>query len=224
MVSILTGFVAGLVHVITGPDHLAAIAPLAVKSPARTWVAGVRWGMGHSAGVMVVGLITFALKSSLPMDAISSWSERAVGVLLLGIGIWAIRSATRTRVHSHEHTHDGHRHAHFHIHGADAHVPQPIVRHSHGHAAFGIGTLHGLAGSSHFFGVLPALAFPSLAEAAGYLIAYALGTITAMGWFSMAVGWLTSRFAISGTRSYQGAVFATGLASIAIGLFWLWQG
>ena len=31
---------------------------------------------------------------------------------------------------------------------------------SHAHASFCLGVLHGVAGSSHFFGVLPALALP----------------------------------------------------------------
>ena len=32
MIALVTGFIAGLGHVFAGPDHLAAVAPLAVAS------------------------------------------------------------------------------------------------------------------------------------------------------------------------------------------------
>src|ERR1039458_1913039 len=57
MIAVLTGLLAGLIHVWTGPDHLTAIAPLAVRRPERAWIPGARWGLGHSAGVAVVGLL-----------------------------------------------------------------------------------------------------------------------------------------------------------------------
>ena len=51
------GFLAGFVHVLSGPDHLAAIAPYAVDGKSRAWRTGVRWGLGHAAGVLGVGLL-----------------------------------------------------------------------------------------------------------------------------------------------------------------------
>ena len=49
---LVSGLFAGFVHVVSGPDHLAAIAPYALDAKARAWRAGVRWGFGHSAGVL----------------------------------------------------------------------------------------------------------------------------------------------------------------------------
>jgi hypothetical protein len=43
----------------------------------------------------------------------------------------------------------------------------------HAHASFCLGVLHGVAGSSHFFGVLPALALPTRAAALTYIAALA---------------------------------------------------
>ena len=60
--------------------------------------------------------------------------------------------------------------------------------------AVGIGLLHGLAGSSHFFGVLPMLALPNRAMAVGYLLTFSLGTIAAMAAFSAIVGLTAKRF------------------------------
>mgnify|MGYP003315356662 CR=1 FL=1 len=48
MLTILSGLVAGAAHVVTGPDHLAALAPIAVQEPARAAKLGFRWGLGLS--------------------------------------------------------------------------------------------------------------------------------------------------------------------------------
>lgn len=222
MISAITGFLAGVVHVWAGPDHLAAIAPLAVRRPRRAWLPGMRWGFGHSAGVAVIGLLSLWLRDRLPVDLLSHWGERLVGVMVFGIGLWALRRALKQNVHAHEHTHDGQAHIHFHTHshqaarqhdGADAH--------HHGHAAFGIGILHGLAGSSHFLGVLPILAFPTKTQAAAYLVAFGAGTILSMATFSWVIGGLTRRFALGSARVYRGLLVTCGVAAMGVGVFWV---
>jgi hypothetical protein len=219
MIAVLTGLVAGVVHVVTGPDHLAAIAPLAARRGARPWAPGLRWGIGHSAGVAVIGLLSLACRGLLPVDLLSSWGERMVGVMLILIGLWAIRKALR--IHAHEHTHDGQRHLHIHAH-PERHAAHTNAAHQHHtHAAFGIGVLHGLAGSSHFLGVLPILAFPSRAQALAYLLAFAGGTIVSMGVFSTMIGLLAARCAANSAKIYQGLMGACAALAIAVGCFWL---
>lgn len=222
MISLCTGFVAGLLHVLSGPDHLAAVAPLAVAGPRRAWVSGLKWGMGHASGVVVVGLLSLLLREVLPLDLISSWSERLVGVVLIGIGLWGLRRACTQRLHLHEHWHDGHTHVHVHVHSAQAvHGHAADGAHAHTHTAFAIGTLHGLAGSSHFLGVLPALAFPSTTEAVCYLAAYGAGTIGAMSTFSSLVGLVASRFRTGGVRAYRSLMCACSVAAVILGGYWL---
>jgi ABC-type nickel/cobalt efflux system permease component RcnA len=220
MIAILTGLISGFVHVLTGPDHLTAIAPLAVRQPRRAWRPGVRWGLGHSAGVGAVGLLSLWLRDLLPVDLLSSWGERLVGVMLFGIGLWALNRALKQNIHTHEHAHDGKRHLHFHAHG-HGHSHESPVAHRHRHAAFGIGTLHGLAGSSHFLGVLPALAFPTKTQAVAYLVAFGLGTIAAMAGFSWGMGWLAIRFQASGLKVYRGLMATCAVAAMGVGCFWL---
>lgn len=220
MISIVTGLAAGAVHVVAGPDHLTAVAPLAVRRPRRAWLPGVRWGLGHSAGVGLVGLLSLWLRELIPVELLSSWGERLVGVMLFGIGLWALRRALKHNIHAHEHEHDGERHVHFHVHQRRA-DHDGTGAHLHAHAAFGIGTLHGLAGSSHFLGVLPALAFPTRAEAVAYLIAFAGGTVFAMAAFSWGMGWLATRFASRGLNIYRGLMGACAVAAMSVGGFWL---
>src|SRR5438046_1963326 len=83
MFAAVTGLIAGIIHVWSGPDHLAAIAPLAVRSPRRAWAPGARWGMGHSAGVAVIGLLSLWLRDLLPVKMLSNWGERCVGIMLI---------------------------------------------------------------------------------------------------------------------------------------------
>src|SRR5262245_14329982 len=125
MIAAITGLIVGIQHVWSGPDHLAAIAPLAVRRPARAWVPGLRWGLGHSAGVAVSGVRSLWLRHRLPINLLSSWGERLVGVMLLAIGAWALRKALR--IHIHEHEHEGQRHIHMHAHS-------PRVAHEEAHA------------------------------------------------------------------------------------------
>jgi hypothetical protein len=207
----LAGLLAGLLHVFAGPDHLAALAPLSLQARGRAWVVGLRWGLGHSSGVLVVAAIAFGLRQVVHLEAWSGWGERMVGVTMIGLGLWGLRSLFRERLHAHEHDHGGPGHVHFHVHhssGEKAHV--------HTHAAFWVGTLHGLAGTAHLVGVLPSLALPTGLQTAGYLGAFGLGTIVAMTAFAATVGWFSP-----GLRAYRWALgAASGLCALT-GAAWI---
>lgn len=225
MFAALTGLLAGLVHVVSGPDHLAAVAPLAVRVHKKAWVQGLRWGLGHSAGVASVGLITLALREVFPLEKFSSIGERFVGVVLIAIGWWSLRVAMRVQVHAHTHEHDGEAHAHVHVHDPKHRHEGSEGAHGHGHTAFGVGTLHGLAGSSHFFGVLPALALPDRASAVAYLGAFALGTVIAMCGFSSLLGWVAGRGSRSGgARFYRNLMGTCAVTAFAVGGWWVFAG
>lgn len=221
-----TGLTAGAAHVLSGPDHLGALAPLAVKDRRGSWTLGLHWGLGHASGVMLVGMASVILRGLVPIDLISSWCERLVGMVLIGIGLWGLRQALTRHLHAHEHTHDGTSHWHLHFHdGVGAHHPEARVpyprQHRHTHAALAVGALHGFAGGSHFLSVLPALAFPSNWQSLMYLGAYGLGTIVAMAGFSSVVGELARRYALSSARAY--CVLLCGCSTVAVGVggYWL---
>lgn len=220
MIEAFAGFTAGAAHVLAGPDHLAAVAPLAsARRGLRAAGAGARWGVGHALGVAVVGLVAVVLRGVLPagwLEAASGWSERLVGVVLVGIGLWGLRRAFGTRVHAHAHEHDGARHVHVHVHEPAIEHTGPAA-HVHTHAAFAVGVLHGLAGSAHVFGVLPALALPVLPGLL-WLAGFGLGTIAGMGGFAAGLGVIAGRGAGRWHRAVAGS--CAGLA-LAVGGFWL---
>jgi hypothetical protein len=225
LVAALAGTLAGLVHVLSGPDHLAAVAPLASDGRgSRSWRAGALWGLGHSSGVIAVGLLALLLRGWLPIESLSSWSERMVGLVLIGIGLWGLHRAFRTRVHTHTHAHGPHVHSHLHAHThavAAADASHARTRHAHTHAAFAVGVLHGLAGSSHFLGVLPALALPGLAASLGYLGGFGLGTVAAMSGFATVIGLIASRAQLRGPMATRWLLSGCSTLALVVGIAWL---
>ena len=210
MLTLLSGALAGLVHVLSGPDHLAAVAPLAIADRHRGWFAGCTWGIGHTAGVVSVAALAVLLRDVLPpIDVISSWSERLVGAALIAVGIWALRAALRIRTSPHVHGHVAHAHLH-----ATA-GPPAARRLGHAHASFLMGVLHGIAGSSHFLGVLPALALPTRAASLAYIAAFGAGSIVAMTGFGAALG------AAPGPRTHRACMLAAAALAFGVGSAWI---
>jgi hypothetical protein len=193
MVAAAAGVVAGFFHVLAGPDHLAAVAPLAVGAERRAWRSGLTWGIGHTAGVLVVGALLLALRELLPIDALSAWSERLVGAALIVVGAYGL---WRARV-AHEH------------------------HHAAAGASFGMGTLHGLAGSSHMFGVLPTLAFASRADGGVYLAGFGVGAIAAMTGFAALMGAAAGAAGPSRPGMRRRLLVTSSLVAVVVGGAWL---
>jgi hypothetical protein len=205
MFAFLAGVTAGLVHVFSGPDHLAAIAPLASENNRQQWKTGLQWGVGHTAGVLLIGLLLLLLREQLPLDLISAHSERIVGVALILVGGWGVWRAMRLGVTP---ARDG---------GSPAHGHS----HSHRGASFAMGTLHGLAGSSHLFGVLPAIAMPTRGASILYLAGFGLGAIAGMTAFAAAMGMVSQRLGRHNPRSFNGLLYVSSAAALVVGGVWL---
>jgi hypothetical protein len=200
----LTGLVAGFVHVLSGPDHLAAIAPYSVRWKTRAWRMGVRWGLGHGTGVLIVGILAVALRHALSIESLSAWSESCVGFVLVAIGIWGLRAALTGR-------------------GGAGHAHPVGHTHVHGRVAVAVGTLHGLAGSSHLMGILPALALPSDLLAGAYLLLFVVGSVVAMGIFSAVLGSIAGRPVARGIRMERALLALCATIAIVVGVFWIFR-
>jgi hypothetical protein len=219
-----SGLLAGAVHVVTGADHLAALLPLSIGRRRGAWALGARWGLGHSLGVIVIGALAVAFKARFDLGLVEAWGERLVGVLLIAIGLLGLRRALRVTLHAHPHDHDGKAHAHLHLHTAAEQGHEagshPGQAPRHGHTAFFAGTLHGVAGTAHLLGVLPALALPGLLASSTYLLAFAAGTVAAMAAFAALVGEGSARMA-RGPALLRPLLCAASIVTVAVGATWL---
>ncbi len=217
------------VHVVTGPDHLAAVTPLAVENRNKAWHIGFFWGLGHVLGMLMIGLLYIAFREIINVEKISGYSEYLVGIVLIGIGTWAIIKSIR-----HFHTH--HVHPHYH----DKPVPQVhIHRHEHSgefeHAhehkktrrqnsitALLVGTLHGFAGISHFLLILPTLALPGILDSIFYLSGFAVGTIITMIAYALILGLVAQKTAdFPKSKIFRNLRIIAGSLAIAVGIWWL---
>ena len=220
MLTLLSGLAAGAAHVVTGPDHLAALAPIAADSPKRAAALGVRWGLGHGFGVILLGGVGVVARDAIPVELLSAWAEFLVGAILIAVGAWAFRRSGRMVIHSHDH-HHGHEgeHAHLHVHASGENHDAAEAHIGHSHAAFLVGLLHGAAGTGHLFGVLPSLALPTH-EAVLYLGAYFVAAVLSMGVFGALMGRLARG---GGPRMMQKIMYATSTFAMGLGVIWMGQ-
>ncbi len=209
---ILTGIVAGFVHVVSGADHLIAMAPAAINNPQKALKNSFSWGLGHSSGVLLLACLAIFIKDIAPLNKFSNIAELLVGISLLIVGVFAIKNSFQLSIHSHSHKHENgiaHRHFHFHV--------KEQKNNKHSHALTGLGLLHGIAGGSHFLAVLPALALP-LTSACLYLISYLIGSLISMNLFTCLISFTTFK---ASQKFIKRSIAAAGGLSFSLGLFWI---
>jgi ABC-type nickel/cobalt efflux system permease component RcnA len=149
------GLVFGLKHA-TEVDHVIAVSAIVSehRNVFRSALVGALWGVGHTASLIVVGVVVLAFRVAIP-DLVASWLEFGVALMIITLGVLAVVRVFRSRadVHIHEHTHDGAPHKHIHFHEADSQHTGAVKAHSHAISQIGVkpllvGAMHGLAGSA----------------------------------------------------------------------------
>jgi hypothetical protein len=218
------GFVLGLKHAVDA-DHLAAVSTMASerRSLLSSSLIGGLWGVGHTISLMIAGMFVIVLHFQIN-ETVKQSLEFGVGVMLVGLGVNALRKLARGgRVHIHVHDHGGHSHAHPHIHeGAQKEEP-----HTHHGLKFGarpllIGLVHGLAGSAALM-LLLLTTISSPLVGFLYIGVFGAGSIGGMMIMSTLFA-LPARFT---AQRFAGAEFAlrclAGIFSLSFGLFMIYQ-
>lgn len=176
-----TGFFAGCLHTLSGPDHLAALAPLSIgRTRVESAIVGALWGCGHDAGQLIFGLVFLLLKDQLHIEVIRTWGTRVVGLTLLVIGAMGIREASEVPVPCVA------------LESGDSNVTisEPLAgkgKKKIGFATFATGIVHGLQPDALLM-ILPALALPSRVAGAAFLGMFLVGTVIAMGSYTAFIG------------------------------------
>lgn len=222
MISFITGFIAGTIHVFSGPDHLAAVTPISLEQNKFAGFVGLSWGFGHTFGVIILGSILITFSSFIPIEKFSNISEKLVGVLLILIGLWGIKTALTKKIHIHTHTHDDKEHSHLHFHSSSIKKEKHLLaHHKHLHAAFGIGVIHGLAGTSHIWGIIPALSFIHYSNKILYLLAFGVATILSMFFYTSLLGYFSNKIVEKNLNLFPKLLFFLSSISITIGIYWI---
>ena len=225
LVALGVALVLGLRHA-SDPDHLVAVTSLVavdggdVRGAARL---GAWWGAGHAAILLVNGLPLIFFKSQLP-SWLETGAEKAVGAVIILLAVRVIvkwmRGDYRVQTHSHRAAETDAEHE-----SQLRHLQSgPSESHRHRHVrtpqqAFGIGILHGLAGTGAVVLLLIA-ALPTKLEAAAALTVFAPMTVVSMAFCTTAFAWLLTRPAIEPV--YRSVLIpAMGLFGLAFGAWYV---
>src|SRR5678815_4129649 len=97
--TLATALVLGFLHALE-IDHMLAVTTFVSRRPALATAAGfgLRWGLGHSLAVLALGGILLATGIQWP-DRWTSYGEAAVGILLVGLGLWSLRASRNLHLH-----------------------------------------------------------------------------------------------------------------------------
>jgi ABC-type nickel/cobalt efflux system permease component RcnA len=227
VIALGTAFVLGLVHAIE-VDHMIAVTAFVSTRPALRVAAGfgARWGFGHSLAVLAAGglLLATGLRWPAGYDAIG---EGLVGVMLVVVGLWAMRRARKLHLHPPE-EHGDHLHLHAHK-GADPAHDHHHHHHHHGHhhpapAARGItlvGMLHGLAGTSAVVALVPVTLMERTSVGLGYLLAFGAGTMLAMTGYAVLAAVAMREATEASVRLGQKLGAFVGVGSVVVGAWWV---
>jgi ABC-type nickel/cobalt efflux system permease component RcnA len=231
MMAVLTiGLVFGLKHA-TEVDHVVAVSTIVSrhKNVFHSALVGALWGAGHTASLLIVAAIVLSLRVTIP-EAVSGWLEFGVAIMIIFLGINALRRPLRqnAHVHVHHHSHDGlsHTHIHFHEHETQ-HAPVLQSHHSHAVSRLGwkpvlIGMMHGLAGSGALMLlVLTQISSPLLGFL--YVATFGIGSIVGMLLMSGLIG---LPFAFSSrklTHLHQGLQTVAAVFSICFGIWYAYK-
>ena len=191
--ALVLGLVSGFRHAFE-PDHVVAVSTLVDgdRQLGRSVRLGLVWGAGHTTTLVLGVLLIGALKLPLSEDELGLF-ELPVAAMLIGLGVWSLRDAVRPRSHA------GHTH----------HARE-------GWAGYGVGLVHGMAGSGALL-LLVAAALPTLAAGVGYAVLYGLGSVVGMGAVTLALS-VPLRAARTQPMLYRALVGAAGALSVGLGV------
>lgn len=198
---IITAY-AGLEHAFEA-DHLLAVNSLVTNrnNLKESVKDGIYWGIGHTLTIFVVAVLMIGFKVAVS-ESIFSYLEATVGLMLVFLGIYRLTKLFKKNTHTHTYSHShtlsnsdpvSHLHSHTYSH---SHIVT-VSNHTHPNklnsfnAAFGVGLVHGLAGSGALV-VLVLSQMKTTLEGLSYILIFGIGSIIGMfiasGLFSLPYG------------------------------------
>ncbi len=227
MVSILAlGFVLGLKHALDA-DHLIAVSTIVSerKGIFNSSIVGASWGVGHTASLLIVGLIVIALRIRIP-DRVALAMEFAVALMLVILGVNVLLKILHGgKLHMHWHRHGNYFHVHPHVHEAHEHGYESHIHHHRVQISkrpFFVGMVHGMAGSATLM-LLVLTTIQSSVLRLIYIGVFGLGSFGGMLIMSALIGLPFTLTAHRFESFHKTVRTAVGIFSVGFGLFLAWQ-
>lgn len=166
--ALLYGAGSGALHAVTGPDHVLSLGPAALAQPRRSFEIGLRWGVGHALGTLLLGLPLLFVARLVELESLARFGDRLSALALIAMGAWSFWSLRRPTAH-----------------GATSDGRSPLL----------IGLVHGIGGAGSLMLFLPSLVTGSTGQSALFLLSFAFGSTLAMAGLTSTVARLGSRIA-----------------------------
>jgi len=217
---LLTGLGLGLGHSLD-PDHVVAVSTLVCnnKSLRKSITSATVWGIGHSAVLLVIGLLVLTLSVVIPQSVLKVF-DCAAGVLLIILGVMVVRPLIAEKISPHQGTPYGHNHSHKHSHShSHTHENGNKQEHSHSHlhkSAF-TGALQGLGGSAALM-LVTLSTVNSVMIGTAFIFIFGVGVILGMVGVACLVGSVIAYTASNLEKVHKLIKVLTGSASIVFGI------
>ncbi len=228
MLSVLfLGFLLGMRHAIEA-DHVAAVASMTTQSSSLKDALrlGATWGLGHTLTLFLFGSIVIFSNTFIP-ETLAMSLEFVVGIMLVLLGVDVVHRMLKERVHFHVHTHsDGVKHFHAHSHQGEG--EHKLSTHEHTHSkgfhlrSLFVGMMHGMAGSAALI-VLTLQTVETPAMGLIYIVLFGFGSVAGMAVLAAAIMLPLRHSAKKLTRLYNGFQAMIGTATIALGMFVMYE-
>ncbi|WP_432667115.1 sulfite exporter TauE/SafE family protein [Wukongibacter baidiensis] len=199
----LFAFLLGFKHAIE-PDHIVSVSNIVstTKNIRKAAMVGVTWGMGHTATLLIIGMIAIMLKQEIP-TGIADFLEIGVGIMIIFLGVRTIINYKKN-LHSHGHSHND-------THGSG------IIDYI---KSLSIGFIQGLAGSAAMV-LLTVSTANSYLEGSLFIAIFGLGTIISMLLCTLIIG---IPFAVNSNPNINRFMnLAIGISSLGFGSYYVYS-
>lgn len=197
---LLFALVVGFVHAFEA-DHLVAVSSLVSKRD-NLWLAlkdGVFWGLGHTSTIFLIGLLMIVGKSTL-LDGYFGYFEAGVGLMLIGLGVFRLYQYRKQ----------------------NGEAEKLVDQGKHHHMAYGVGLIHGVAGSGALILVVMSQ-MSTASEGMWYLLLFGLGSVGGMLLAAGLLGLPLSKKVLGGPKLQISLIWLSSLLCIGLGGFIIYE-
>jgi len=159
------GLLLGCLHALEA-DHIITVTNLVLNKDSlkKSLRLALQWGFGHSITLTILAILVFSLDTAF-MALMSTTAEQMVGVTMIFLGLIVffqeLKQNSKFKVFAHKDVETS------------------------GSQLFGVGVLHGVAGSTSIFLLIPVALTKSIWGVFSYVGLFCLGMILTMGFYGL---------------------------------------